>query len=184
MRSQLFGISVPKSISRVIVPNVTEFLPSVPNVSLVDQSIEYWETVRRERAVPRRRDFDPTDTPRLLPHVVFLDVIDAGGDFRFRVIGDAIRSVSFANHTGKLMGSLPHISKDGPLMGTLRAAVTARRPVRTPIPYEGPRKEIALRDHLVLPFTGDDDEVSHLLLTIDLVDTRAHPVAGRPGATL
>lgn len=184
MLYELFGIPVPESIIRMIEPNVTETLSSVPNVSLVEQSIEYWETVRGERAVPRRRDFDPTDIPRLLPHVVFLEVIDAGSDFRFRVIGDAIRSVSFANHTGKLMGSLPHISKDGPLMDTLRATVAARRPVRTPIPYEGPRKEIALRDHLVLPFTGDADEVSHLLLTIDLVDTRVHPVAGRSGAAV
>lgn len=172
MLYQLFGIPVTESIIRMIEPNVTETLPSMPNVSLIDESIEYWETIRGERAVPRRRDFDPTDIPRLLPHVVFLDVIDAGDDFRFRVIGDAIRSVSFGNHTGQLMSSLPHINQDGPLMTGLRDAVTSLAPIRTPVPYEGPLKEVVMRDHLILPFTGEDGEVSHLLLTIDLIDSR------------
>lgn len=141
-------------------------------MSLVEESLEYWESIRGDRSVPRRSDFDPTDIPRLLTHVVFLEVIDGGADFRFRVIGDAVRSVSFGNHTGQVMSSLSHISHDGPLMTGLRSAVTSRAPVRAPVPYEGPLKEVVLRDHLILPFTGADGEVSHLLLTIDLVDTR------------
>ncbi|WPZ33887.1 PAS domain-containing protein [Thalassobaculum sp. OXR-137] len=141
-------------------------------MSMVDESLEYWESIRGGRPVPRRSDFDPTDIPRLLTHVVFLQVIDGGADFRFRVIGDAVRSVSFGNHTGQLMSSLPHISQDGPLMTGLRDAVTSRAPVRTPVPYEGPLKEVVLRDHLILPLSGEDGEITHLLLTIDLIDTR------------
>ena len=148
--------------------------PGRSRVSLVDQSLEYWESIRGDRSAPMRDDFDPTEIPRLLSHVVFLEVVDKGADFRFRVIGDAVRSASFANHTGQLVGNLPHISPDGPLMTTLRDAVTSRGPVRTPIPYEGPRSEMALRDHLVLPLTDTDGQVSHLLLTVDLIDTRRH----------
>lgn len=148
-------------------------------MSLVDESLRYWDSIRGQRPAPRREDFDPTDIPRLLANVVLLDVVDGGSDFRFRVIGEAVRCASFGNHTGKLLGSLPHITQDGPLLGTLRSAVTSRVPVHSPVPYEGPRKEIVLRDHLVLPFVGDDDAVSHLLLVIDLIDKRARPPARR-----
>lgn len=148
-------------------------------MSPVEESLEYWESIRGDRPVPQRVDFDPTDIPRVLTHVVFLDVLDGGADFRFRVIGDAVRSISHGNYTGQLVGSLPHISDDGPLMTGLRAAVTSREPVRSQVPYSGPFKEISLRDHLILPFTGQDDEVTHLLVTIDLVDSRRGS-AGRP----
>ena len=141
-------------------------------MSPVEKSLEYWEAIRGDRPVPRRSDFDPSDIPRLLTHVVFLDVIDGGADFRFRVIGDAVRSISHANYTGQLVGSLPHINQDGPLLTSLRAAVSSREPVRSQVPYMGPVKEISLRDHMILPFSGEDGEVSHLLITIDLIDSR------------
>ncbi|MDF1790294.1 MAG: PAS domain-containing protein [Thalassobaculaceae bacterium] len=140
--------------------------------SLADQGLAYWDSIRNGRPTPRREDFDPADIPRLLTHVVFLDVIDAGADFRFRVIGDAVRSASFANHTGQCVSDLPHVSPDGPLMQTLRSAVDRGVPVRSPIPYEGPRKEFSVRDHLVMPLADAGGAVSHLLLTVDLVDTR------------
>ncbi len=143
-------------------------------MSLVEQSLAYWESIRGARSAPRRDDFDPTDIPRLLSHVVFLEVVEGGSDFRFRVIGDAVRSASFGNHTGRLVGSLPHIAPEGPLMSTLRTAVTTCSPVRSAVPYEGPRAEINLRDHVVLPLTDEAGAVSHLLLTVDLVDTRRY----------
>lgn len=141
-------------------------------MSLAEESLEYWMSIRGDRAAPQRIDFDPTDIPRPLTYVVFLDVLDGGADFRFRVIGDAVRSISRANYTGQLLGSLPHVSNDGPLMTSLRAAVTNREPVRSQVPYSGPLKEVTLRDHLILPLTGEDGEVSHLLVTVDLVDHR------------
>ena len=141
-------------------------------MSLVEQSLEYWQSIRGDRPAPCRSDFDPADIPRLLTHVVFLEVVDGGADFRFRVVGDAVRAVSFGNHTGQLVSSLPHISRDGPLLNGLRDAVRTCAPVRTPVPYEGPLKQVVLRDHLILPLTGKDGEVSHLLLTIDLIDNR------------
>lgn len=141
-------------------------------MSPVEESLAYWKSIRGDRPVPQRVDFDPTDIPRLLTHVVFLDVIDGGADFRFRVIGDAVRSASRGNYTGQMVGSLPHITDDGPLMTGLRQAVARREPVHMPVPYVGPFKEVTLRNHLILPLTGEDDEVTHLLVTIDLVDTR------------
>lgn len=141
-------------------------------MSKIEQSLDYWQSIRGDRPTPQRIDFDPADIPGLLPNVVFLDVLNRGGDFRFRVIGDAVRSASRGNYTGQLVGSLPHITDDGPLMTALRKAVATRAPVHAPVPYAGPFKEVTLRDHLIMPLTGENGEVSHLLVTIDLVDSR------------
>lgn len=147
--------------------------PNRSIVSLVDECIRYWNAIRGQRPAPRREDFDPADIPQFLANVVLLEVVDGGSDFRFRVVGEAVRRASFGNHTGSLLTTLPHIAQDGPLLEALRDAVSSRAPVRNPVPYEGPRKEIVLSDHLALPFVGEDGEVSHLLLVVDLIDRRA-----------
>lgn len=141
-------------------------------MSLIEQSLAYWQSIRGDRQAPQRIDFDPADIPRLLPNVVFLDVIDSGSNFRFRVIGDAVRSASHGNYTGQMVDSLPHITDDGPLMTALRKAVVTRQPVHASVPYTGPVKEVTLREHLVMPLTGENGEVTHLLVTIDLVISR------------
>lgn len=141
-------------------------------LSIVEQSLEYWHRIRGDRSAPRRSDFDPVEIPHLLPYVVFIEVVDGGADFRFRVIGEKPRSAFFGNYTGQLISSLAHVSPDGQIMRNLRDAVRAAQPVRVPVDYVGPNKDIAKRDEILLPFTDDDGHVTHLLTIIDLVDVR------------
>ncbi len=63
----------------------------------------YWRGKCREGAFPSRADIDPTEIPALLPHVILVDVVDDGRDFRYRLLGTHIvASVGF-EFTGQLV---------------------------------------------------------------------------------
>jgi len=137
--------------------------------SVVDEAIAYWARIGGATRTPARTEFDPCHIPRLLPHVVFFGVVDGGLDFRFRVIGDVARSFFFENYTGRLVRDLPHVEPEGPLIENFRRAVQTGRPVRRPVEYVGPQADFKKFDEVVLPLSGPDRLVAHLLTIVELV---------------
>lgn len=142
--------------------------------SKVDEALAYWDRIGGTSRTPARIEFDPCHIPQLLPHVVFMKVIDGGRDFQFRVIGDAARSFFFENYTGRLLGDLSHIDPDGPLIENLREAVRTGRPVRRPVEYVGPLKNFRKLDEVMLPLSGEGGAVTHLLTILDLAGDRTY----------
>lgn len=138
----------------------------------IQASLSYWESLCGDRKTPLRSDFDPIDIPQVLADVVFVDVVDGGADFRFRVIGENARSALFENYTGQLLSSLPHVESDGPLMQSLRSAVESGRPVRNPIEYVGPQKDFRKLDAIILPLANEAGEVTYLLVCMVLVSLK------------
>ena len=65
----------------------------------------YWESKRGGRAMPARRDLDPVDVPRLLPHLMLLDV-HGPRTLRFRVVGSAVAAAIGRDPTGELLGTV------------------------------------------------------------------------------
>ena len=64
----------------------------------LQEAYDYWCRIGAGRSMPRRRDLDPTDIPRLLPHVMLVDV--DGGRYRYRLIGTANAQEHGMNATG------------------------------------------------------------------------------------
>ncbi|WP_193181797.1 PAS domain-containing protein [Nisaea sediminum] len=137
---------------------------------IIEQAISYWESLHDGPGAPLRTSFDPVDIPRLLPHILFFDVLDEGRDFRFRVIGERVRSVFFGNYTGRTLLSLDHVEPDGPLVRMFRKAVVSREPVREPVEYVGPNSEIVKHDEVVLPLGNAAGTVTHLAVLVVLAD--------------
>ena len=52
--------------------------------------------------MPRRADLDPTDIPRLLPHVMLVEVLP-DGRYRYRLIGTANSQEHGVNATGRFV---------------------------------------------------------------------------------
>jgi hypothetical protein len=50
----------------------------------------YWSAKRGQRVMPSRVDIDPGDVRALLPHLLLIDVIGGGADFRYRLVGTEI----------------------------------------------------------------------------------------------
>lgn len=142
---------------------------------IIGEAITYWERLRDGSGLPLRAAFDPVDIPQLLPHILFFDVLDDGRDFRFRVIGEKVRSVFFENYTGRTLLSLAHVEPDGPLVSMFRKAVASRAPVREPVDYVGPDREVVKHDEVALPLGNEAGAVTHLAVLVVL--------SGRPSGS-
>lgn len=60
----------------------------------------YWHVKAGDRDMPSRGDIDPAEFKSLLPHIVLFDVLGVG-DYRVRLMGEAIVRFVGGNFTGK-----------------------------------------------------------------------------------
>jgi len=63
----------------------------------------WWLDSRGARAVPARADFDPAAFPRLLPHIMLVDILPPPDIYRVRLSGEAINEF----YGGSIAGRRP-----------------------------------------------------------------------------
>jgi len=74
---------------------LTVFQPGTPpdvmaRHPLANRLLAIWNAWRGDRPMPAREEVDPLDMRGLLANIVLLDAVD--GDFRFRLVGEAVNS--------------------------------------------------------------------------------------------
>jgi hypothetical protein len=65
-------------------------------------AFDYWRRIAAGNKLPCRRDLDPVDIPRLLPHVMLIEV-QPDGRYRYRLIGTANAQEQGMNATGQFV---------------------------------------------------------------------------------
>jgi hypothetical protein len=65
---------------------------------------EYWNTLRGDRPMPQRAEFDPTAVPRLLPYIMMYNVLP-DGSYTIRLVGEEVVGFVGRNATGQRSGS-------------------------------------------------------------------------------
>lgn len=92
--------------------------------------LRYWESKRQGGQLPARRDIDPLDLGRLLPHLLLFDVVRAGGGvrFKFRVAGTAFSTMIGRDVTGLYLDELGPPDRVATVISGLTAMVRTGRP--------------------------------------------------------
>lgn len=67
----------------------------------------YWTNKRAGRPSPERADIDPTEIPRLLPHLILIDVRREPLDLVYRLVGTEVVSADGMELTGRRVRDLP-----------------------------------------------------------------------------
>jgi len=80
--------------------NFTTALENIQHARLNDL-VEYWKSIKKNQFFPYRRDFNPVDIPKCLPHIVLVDVIDGNPKYQIRLAGSAVNPVYRTPITGK-----------------------------------------------------------------------------------
>jgi hypothetical protein len=93
----------------------------------------YWKGKRAGRAMPARRDIDPTELgPQVLPYVIITEAVPDGRRrrYRFRLAGTALKTSLGLDITGHFVDVLNPNKKYAAYIESLYArAMEARRPV-------------------------------------------------------
>jgi len=136
---------------------------------LLRQVLAYWEGKRGRREMPARRDIDVVEIPRLLPHIILIDVLRDPLDFRYRLIGSGVREILRRDYTGKLFSEIPGKGRNSIIWGNCERVVATRRPFSRTPPYVGPKQDVQPHENLLLPLSENGVTVDMILYAIDCV---------------
>ncbi len=90
---------------------------------------DYWIAKRGARPLPSRRDLDPVDIPKLLPHVMLV-AVEPDGRYRYRLIGTANVAEHGLDATGRYLDAvLPGPEYRTHVLGLYDACFASRRPL-------------------------------------------------------
>lgn len=141
--------------------------------------LRYWDDLRGERPLPLRSEIDAVEMRPALGYVNLVDAVEDGRDFRYRVFGSVIASVSGFDMTGQLASTLKasaYITEFS--LAALRAAFRRREPLYT---EHGPPATVytATWHRLVLPLADADGGAMRFLIGMVPMTHDGKPVAPR-----
>ncbi len=130
---------------------------------------DYWKRQRGSRSMPSRRDIDPAEITKILPHVFLLDVQQSPLDFRYRLIGTKMDEHMTQRYTGQWMSEIPHQAPPSRIWANCRRVVVERLPLSGDTPYVGRNKEFLTTEDLIMPLSDDGETVDMLFVTVGFV---------------
>ncbi|MFY7961151.1 MAG: PAS domain-containing protein [Elsteraceae bacterium] len=139
-------------------------LPPSADAAIYQPALAWWlETVARLGRLPARSDLDPTDLGvKALPHALIVEIVGAGEDFRFRLIGTNHSEFNRRDLTGLLFSQVYPI--DSPVLAYLKGLyaelMTSRRPLWSLNEFLPPTRNQPIRmGRLMLPMSSNGDLV-------------------------
>ncbi len=128
----------------------------------------YWRALAPGDSVPAYSAFDVIDVPRdLVPFLILLDVLEAGRDFRYRVVGTGVVEAIGRDFTGETVSEYRQ-RHEPPAVAEGYRQVCA---TRTPDLYQGTLDSVGkgfIRyERLALPLAGDDGGIAYILSCFD-----------------
>lgn len=118
----------------------------------------------RDAALPATASIDALELQPALGHIILLDPLDGGRDFRVRLFGSAIAGISGFDLGGRRLSEHP---ASGYVVEFTVAATRAA--LRRRLPLFSSRRPVGAQDtrrwlRLAIPFAGDDGTVTRLLV--------------------
>ncbi|MDP6833172.1 MAG: PAS domain-containing protein [Alphaproteobacteria bacterium] len=125
--------------------------------------LNYWTALPHGQSLPLSSAVDPMGMKAALGHIMLLEVVDDGWDFRYRVYGSAIAARSGFDATGKLVSELPIAPMAPFFMATYRACIErgAHLFARHVPPAE---IQVVSWDRLILPLEDGAGQINRLLV--------------------
>ena len=117
--------------------------------------------------MPSRRDIRPEEIVDLLPYVMLLDVLADPLDFRYRLVGTAVVSISRRDRTGCKFSELEEKGSGSVVWSSAAAVVETRAPLSRVPPYIGPETRVRDCGNVLLPLSSDGRDVDMIFKVID-----------------
>lgn len=133
-------------------------------VPMLRQLLAYWESRAEAGRLPGRRNIDPLDIPRLMPHLALLDILRDPPDYRYRLTGTGFVEAIGHDRTGaraREIFSGPALEQTVRLIGRLIET-------RAPLAFEGTlywlNKDYLRFQTLCLPLAADGETVDMAIM--------------------
>lgn len=91
--------------------------------------VEFWWSKHTPDRLPTRSDFDFYEITEWVSHVIIMDVLSNGSDFRYRLIGTRIVEAVGRDLTGKNVSNSSYTGNKDNVFQTFSMPVTEKRPI-------------------------------------------------------
>src|SRR5258706_15696691 len=142
--------------------------PAVPYHAVLKAVKRYWADKRGGRPMPSRQDIDPKEIKSLLPQVMLVDVLEGGGDFRYRLLGSKL----LPYFPGEAAGQMMSVALAPFGLVTLEATLAVYRAVaieRIPLRITGPGETFAQRakyfEAILCPLAGEGEKSNKIFVS-------------------
>lgn len=132
---------------------------------ILGPTYRYWQAKCGARAMPRRRDLDPTECPRLLPYLQLTDLV--GGRICCRLVGTAIVDAYGSELRGKYFDEIYSGARLRLIETNYRMACERLRPVLVRNRYFARRSTPLVCTRLVMPLSEDGATVAQFLTAVN-----------------
>lgn len=130
---------------------------------LLAELYAYWTAKRGARFAPARTEVDPVEIPRLLPHLMLIDVVDRGARFRYRLAGTVIESRFGCSMVGRYVDELMRGRYNGYIHGLYCELLTTRRALYSESAYGPDGNSPLYTRRLMLPLSSDGQTIDMVL---------------------
>ena len=127
---------------------------------------DYWRRKSAGKSMPNRGDIDPVEIPRLLPHVMLVDVLPSGR-YRYRLIGTENTEAQGVHATGRYLDEvLPGPAYKLHVLALYDECVQSCRPLYSECVFFSPSDRDPARQIKVifLPLSEDGENVAQVLV--------------------
>lgn len=123
----------------------------------------YWDAKRGQRRMPLRREIEPAEIPRLLPHLQLVERIEGKG-FRYRLTGSAIVQGYGFDATGKFTQEILIPARHRIASRHYAIVFDSGRPLFARNRYVKDSFLVVMISRIILPLSLDGESVGMLLL--------------------
>jgi len=146
--------------------------------------VKHCDALAGTRRMPHRKDLRPADVTWLLGRIYLVDVLDAGADYCFRLFGIFWEKMYGADLTGQRLSKIEATGRLTALRADYDGVVAAGAPFLHPGKLVWPNRKSISYERLLVPFSGDDGQVSLILAAagcdVPLDDLVLHKGKGLP----
>jgi hypothetical protein len=147
---------------------------------ILAEALAYWQRKRGSRSMPPRRDIDPVEIPKLLPHIELVQIMPDGRS-RFRLVGTLLVKAFGRDYTRRYADELFDGPRGETIVAQHRTVCVAGHPIFTRSRYLTEKRTDLIANRLSLPLSDNDLDVNMILAVLTLQHGTA-PIAGEWGA--
>jgi hypothetical protein len=148
---------------------------------ILGEALAYWRNKRGSRSMPARRDVDPVEIWKLLPHVQLIEIMPDGRS-RYRLVGTLLAKAYGRDYTGKYAGELFDGKRGQSIVEHHRAVCLARQPAFVRSRYITENDLDLIANRLYLPLSDNDLDVNIIFGVLTLKYATMAPAPGEWGA--
>jgi len=124
----------------------------------------HYDALAGTRQMSHRRDLRPAEVTWLLGRIYLVDVLDGGADYCFRLFGIFWEKMYGTDVTGQRLSEIEATGRLTALRGDYDTVVATRAPFFHPGKLVWPNQKSIHFERLLIPFSGDNGQVSLILV--------------------